>query len=195
MTVDRFSPNFVTTLMVKPLKYFFTSYAGPDLAYDDDMNKTKIEIGSVNDFNKIPYGQKPRILIDRGPYTIKPVGLSDNLAEEPSVFDRKGLKDKKNMSLISGNSAILIMARQEGVCELVADMVSHFFFWTAPMICDSQNFKQFATPLNITPCIPDKEDTEVFKVNISVPWVMEEMWQVRSDSLLIKNFTLVLETM
>lgn len=195
MSYQRFSPNFIAALIVKPLRYFFASYAGENLVYSKDMNETKIEIGSVNDFNQIKFQGKPRIIVDRGPFTIKGSGLTDSLAEAPTVGERKGLINNTNLTFISGNSAILVMAREEGVCETIVDMISHFFVWTSPMICDTQHFKSFAMPLAVSPCIVDKEDTEIFKVNISIPWQMEEPWQVRSDSLLIKEFSFLLQSM
>jgi hypothetical protein len=186
--MSRFSPNFVSMIIVKPLRYFFTNYAGPDLKYSEDPKETKIDISSVNNYNKIELQEKPRILVDRGGYQISNTGLSDNMAEALPMDVTFGLDKRTNMVFINGQASITIEARNEGTCELVTDMVSHFLVWTKPYICNSQGFKNFAVPMSVSPCTPSKEDTEIFQVVISVPYLMEELWQVQNDALKINGF-------
>lgn len=184
----RFSPNFIEALLIKPLWYFFANYAGDDLQYDEDEKKSKIEISSINDFHKKPVQQKPRIIVDRGSYVIDGSGLSDNLAEAPSLYATKGLNQKKNFILIRGQAKIIVEARQQGLCELVTDMVSHFYIWSKPYICNSQGIKNFGIPMMVSSCMVDKDDTEIFRVAIDVPYIFEEAWMVDEDAIKLKNF-------
>jgi len=184
----KFSPNFIETLLLEPLRYFFSKYAPPDLVYNKDDALTEIGIYSISDFNKELIQGKPRIIVDRGYYNIAPTGITDNLAEQVSLFQTKGLTDKKNLVLISGQVKITIEARNRGTCELVTDMVTHFFAWSKPYICNSQGFKNFGLPMQVGGCEISKDDTEIFQVNISFPYIMEELWEVKDDALKLKDF-------
>jgi hypothetical protein len=186
----RFSPNFLETLLIKPLKYFFSTYSGSDLKYDDDANISKLEIGSTNDFHKIPIQFKPRIIIDRGPFLISIQGLTDGMAERDNIVNTKGLDNRKNMVMYNGTMSITIDANQQGTCELLTDMVSHFLVWTKPFLCDSQGFKSFANPLNVSRCTVVRDDKEFFQVTILIPWSMEELWRVNQDAIKINEFFL-----
>lgn len=188
LTNMRFSPNFLETLLLRPLRYFFTLYGGADLKYDEDPNLSGIEIGSVNDFHKNPMEFKPRIIIDRGPYGISLPGLSDGMAERKSVAETKGLDNRINMVFYQGTLSVTVDASQQGTCELITDMVTHFLIWTKPFICDSQGFKSFANPMNISRCTVMKDSKEYFQVTILIPWSMEELWRVNQDALKINQF-------
>lgn len=184
----RFSPLLITNLLIWPLRYFFSHYAGDDNKYDSDPKITKIEIGAVNDFHKIPVQTKPRVIINRGNYEVRGVGLTDNLAEAETLATTKGLINRNNMVFINGMATIAIEARQDGTVELLADMVSHFIVWSRPYICNTQGFKNFGLPLGVTSATVGKEDKEIFTVTISVPYTMEEQWTVKNDGLKLNNF-------
>lgn len=185
---QRFSPLLISNLLIKPLRYFFSNYAGPDYLWDSDPKKTKIEIATYNDLNKIPVQEKPRILISRGTYTVTTSGLTDNTAQSKTVLETKGLKDEAYLVFINGNAAVTIEARNEGSVELMTDMVTHFLVWSRPQICDTQGFKNFAMPLTSTPPLLSKEDKEIFQVTLSIPYTMEENWNVKSEALKLNNF-------
>lgn len=189
----RFSPLLISHLLIKPLQYFFSFYAGPDLAYDSDPEKTKIEIGAYNDLHKIPIQMKPRILVNRGNFEVGKVGLTDNLAEGKKLFQTKGLTDVTNMVMINGTATVTIEARQEGTLELMTDMVAHFLVWSRPFICNTQGFKNFAMPLSVSQPTLGKEDKELFQATIMIPWTMEEHWNVKSDALKLNDFFLELK--
>ena len=87
----RFSANFIEALLVKPLKYFFSNYAPAELRFNEDEKVSSIDISSMSDFNKEATQKKPRILVDRGPFRIDGVGLSDNMVEKESAFTTLGL--------------------------------------------------------------------------------------------------------
>lgn len=186
----RFSPTLLTSLLLYPLRVFFANYAGEDLKYDIDEKTSKIEIDSLNNINKQAIQFKPRILVNRGSYTVDRVGLSNSLAEGQSPIQTKGLQNNINMVMITGQAQIMIEARSEGTLELMTDMVSHFLVWSRPAICNTQGFKEFATPLNVSDPRLAKESREIFQVLISVPYVMEEQWNVKDDALKINNIYL-----
>ncbi len=185
----RFSPLLVSSLIVKPLRYFFTNYAKQaELVWDEDPKISTIEIGTVNDFNGIKIESKPRILVGRGTYQIGKSGLTDNLAESKGVKELFGQSDRINMVYITGSIQVIIEAKNEGTCELIADMVSHFLIWSRPLLCDTQGFNELGMPMMVSDCTPDSEATEKFKVTISIPYTMEEDWRVRQDALKLKGF-------
>lgn len=187
----RFSPLLVTSLIIKPLKYFFTNYAKQaGLVWDEDAEKRSIDIGTVNDYHSIKLEARPRILVGRSTYQINKTGLTDNMAQSKSVEELKGKSDRINMVYINGTIQIIIEAREEGTCELIADMVSHFLIWSRPLLCDTQGFNELGLPMQVSECAPDKESTEKFKVVINLPFMMEEDWRVNQDALKIKDFYL-----
>jgi hypothetical protein len=188
----RFSPLLVSNSIIQPLRYFFSNYAGADFKYNLDEKITKIEIGAVNDFNKIPVGVKPRVLVNRGTFQIRSTGLDDSQATAKSTLETKGLTDKKNMVFIFGEASVLIESFHEGSVELLTDMVTHFLVWSKPFLCNTQGFKNFATPMTVTEPKVSKEETEVFQTIITVPYMMEEHWQVKSDALKLKDFFITL---
>jgi hypothetical protein len=184
----RFSPILVSNLIIWPLRYFFSHYAGEDLKYDSNPATSKIEIGAINDFNKEELQAKPRILVNRGAYQIGKTGLTDSMASGKTNNETKGLEDKINMVFINGMATIIIESNSEGVCELVTDMVSHFLVWCRPIIMDTQGFKEFALPLSVSAPSAETEDREIFQVTLNVPYMMEEHWRVNTDALKIKGF-------
>lgn len=183
-----FSPAFLSALIVDPLRYLYASYAPQELSWSPDPLTSEIEIDTINNFNKQVIQAKPRILISRGQYSINPTGLTDNLAYSPDSRTLKGLKDNTNFLLINGVSQILIEARNEGTCEKIVDITSHFLSWMTPLIADSQGFKLFGLPMNVSGCTPNREDTEIFQCTINIPWSKEEQWKVANDGVDLKKF-------
>jgi hypothetical protein len=187
--MPKFSPAMVTTIIMEPLKYFFANYAkSSGLFWDPDDKLRTLEISSVNDFNRIRIGAIPRILVTRGTFNIQKTGLSDNLSHSESVSTLRGSSDRYNKVFINGTAAIIIEARNEGTCELIADMVSHFIVWTRPLLCDSMGFKDFGLPMQVSEPEVDKEDIEKFKVTIQFPYTVEEDWRVNQEALQLKGF-------
>jgi hypothetical protein len=187
----RFSPLLVSSLIIEPLRYFFENYAKESgLVWDEDEKIRTIEIDSENNYNTISTETNPRILINRGSFRIGKTGISDNLAESNGIYANKGQSNRTNLVFITGQARITIEAAKEGTCELIADMVSHFLIWSVPFLCSSQNFKEFGIPMEVSECQPDKENVEKFKIVISIPYMMEEDWVVRQDSMKLKDFFL-----
>lgn len=191
-----FSPLTVGALILAPIRYFFKTYGGANnLLWDEDPNKRQVELDYFNNLHKIPIQTRPRVLVDRGEYAIQKISVSDNLMAGKSLKETAGLQDNTNMVFYSGNAQITIEARQQGVCELVTDMVSHFIVWTRPLLCSTQGFKELGLPMRISPCqlLPGSEDDEKFQVIISLPYLREEQYQVKNDGILLKAVNVELQ--
>lgn len=188
-----FSPAYLSALIVRPLRYFYENYGPPDLKWTNDPKTSLIEIDTINNFNKIPIQNKPRILVSRGQYSVAPTGLTDNMAQADSVFASKGIRHSRNMVLIQGVAQIMLEARNEGTVERLVEMTQHFLSWTSPMIADAHGFKNFAQTLNVSTCNPSRDDTEIFACTINIPWIREEQWKVDGkDDVKIKNFLMTI---
>jgi hypothetical protein len=184
----KFSPLLITSLIKGPLRYFFSHYTKDQgFVWDKDPKVRTIDIGTINDYNKVKSDGKPRILISRGNYAVTKSGLTDNLAQSKGIYAQNGAQDRTNTLWINGQAQIVIESRQEGECELLVDMVSHFIVWTRPLLLDTQGFNEFGLDMQVSECEPSKEDIEKFKSTIYVPWRMEEQWTVNWDHVKIKN--------
>ncbi len=190
----RFSPVLLGTLILEPLKYFFSQGPKVDngLFWNADEKISNMEIGTVNDFHRIPIQKKPRILVNRGNYMITKSGLTDNLTMAPGIVASGGAMDKQNMVWVNGMAQIIIEAAQEGTCELMVDMVTHFIAATRPIIMNTLDFNDFGLDMQISSCEVEREDTEKFKVTINIPYRFEDHWQVKFDSIKFKTMYLTL---
>ena len=181
------SSSYLATAIIRPLRYLFKNYATEDLKWSPDEFESKIEIDSINNFHKQAIQALPRVLVSRGGFTVTSLGLADSLAESDGPYHLFGLTNDTKAVLITGQAQILIQSRNEGTCEKVTEMVQHFLTWTSPYLCNSEGFKTFAFPLQVSPCTPNKDDTEVFEVSIGIPWVKEELWRVCNDAVKLKG--------
>lgn len=189
-----FSPLLLSSLVVEPLRYFFSQMPKKEdgLFWDPDEKVTKLDIGTVNDFHKIEVQTKPRILVNRGNYTIGKVGLSDNMVEAKGIKELHGKSERTNATRIEGMMQIIIETSQEGSCELITDMVTHFIAGTRPLLAMSQGFHDFGLPMSVSACEVDKEDTEKFKVTMNIPYSYEDIWQVTFDAVKYKSMYLTI---
>jgi hypothetical protein len=184
-----FSALTVESLMVEPLRYFFANYtAKQGLVWSPDDKVRTIEVGSMYDIDKIKLTEIPRVLINRGNFQITKSGLTDNMMESPSIGDLRGNSDRKNLVFIQGNASILVESRNRGTCELITDMVTKFIVWSRPLLCDTQGFKEFGMPMNVSDLTLGKDDLEKFSCNIQFPYMLEESWSVREEALPLKGF-------
>lgn len=182
-----FSPAYISSLIVEPLRFYFSNYAPSNLKWDKDPDISQIEIDTINNFNKIAIGAKPRILVSRGGYSIASTGLSDNMAE--GITSRAtGKKSEKRFLMVSGQAQLLVETAYEGTCELVVELTQNFLAWSSPTIASTQGFKQFAIPLSVSPCTPSTEDVEIFQCSMGLPWIKETHFVVEEDGLGFKQF-------
>jgi hypothetical protein len=149
-----------------------------------------LELDYMNNLHKIPFNERPRVLVDRGSYTIPKMSITDNMAVAKTMDQTFGLTDLENMVIYQGQASVTIEATQKGSCEILTDMVQHFLLWTRPYLCNTQGFKDFGLPMTVSECELDAEDEgkEKFRVVITLPYIKEERWKVRNDSIKIKNF-------
>ena len=188
----QFSPLLLTSSIVEPLRYYFSSYGKPDgFLWSQDEKKRTVEIGDAYDMHKIAFQERPRILVSRGVYSINKVGLSDSLAEGIKFSDNKGLKKNTHMLLYTGTATMTIEARNKGTCELLTDMATHFIAWSRGPICDTQGFKNFADSMTVGECATTQDQDDVtFQITVQMPYVKEEQWTMRDDGVLLKSFLL-----
>lgn len=194
-TSTRFSPTVFTALILEPLKYYFANYAPEDVRYDHDPKQSKIQIIAANDLNTETRGFLPRIIVDRGDYSISPVmGVSNNMTDQQRFSITKGLvRDQKGV-FVSGVAGIGITTRNEGTTEKLTDIITHYLVWASQFICNERNFKTFGLPMNVTRPMMSQEDGVVFTVNISIPWTIEERWETNQDGVIIKAISQSLES-
>lgn len=188
----QFSPLLVASSILEPLRYYFSAYGkSGTFLWDADEKKRTVEISDVYDFNKIAFQERPRLLVNRGNYTINKVGLSDNLAEGIRFSDNKGLKKDTHMLLYTGTAVLIIEARHKGTCELLTDMATHFLAWSRGPICDTHGFKNFGDSMSVSECATTQDqDDSTFQVTVQIPYIKEEHWTMRDDGILLKNYLL-----
>jgi len=189
-----FSPLLLYYLIRQPLVYFFSNYSPASIKFDEDETKTDLLITSKDNYYEIKDQVKPRILIDRGAYSIEPMGLDNSSYQSGGPYANKGSDNGTYIQQISGTSFILIESRNSGTCELLTDIVTHFLSWSGPLLCVSQGFKKFGVPLQVSSCSPAKEDTGLFQVTISIPWITEELWVYSEAGVKLKAFFATLQT-
>lgn len=180
----------ISTLVVEPLRYFFSNYTDQyNLIYSDDEKERTIDIGYINDFAKTTRAVKPRILIDRGSVQVQKSGLSDNMSSQKTFGETGGLVDRQSLVFYAGSATVIITARNQGVCELITDLTSHFLIETRGYIAGTLGFKEFGMPMMISSPIVDGEDgdTESFTCTISLPYVREERWRSFTDGVKFKS--------
>lgn len=187
-----FSPLTIGTLIVEPLRFFFSQYTiQSKFVWNEDEKLRTVEISAINDLNRIALNERPRILVDRGDYQVVKTGLTDNLYQGKSFSETKGLDDRSNLVFYQGNITILIEAINEGSCEVLADMATHFIVWSRPFICSSQGFKEFGLPMSVSSAKLDSGSeggTPKFQISVNCPYMREESWKVNNDSIKIKDF-------
>lgn len=180
--------------IVDSLRAFFLE-VGPsaNLTWDPDPKKRILDIRDSYDQNSTGVQDLPRIIVSRGPVTTDKSGINSNFAQETPFTVRKGDKSLVRFGIYSGSASIVIEAANKGSCEQIADMVTHFIVWTWPELCDTYGWKEFGMPFQIGECVASSEDPNITKytIQILVPWMIEEAWQLSTLSPLLKkiNYT------
>lgn len=176
-----YSPLYVTTFIRDLLRELFKEYGGEQYSWDSDPKKSKITIGTVNDNHSNARTQQfPRILVQRGPLQCNSQFLSNNLRIRESGGISRGGKDIHRQD-IHGSMLIIVEARNEGSCELVGDLVRQFIAWSKLFIETTFGFQAFARQLSVGTCDMDREDTEKFKININIPYTVEDGWEIEGN--------------
>lgn len=189
-----FSIGAVAQAIIVPLRYYFSAYSSAaNFTWNPDEKLRTMDIFESQDLNRVPLGEKPRVVVSRGGFSIAGTGLSNNLSSGVSFGAQRGNQANTNMIMYQGQASVLVEARTKGACELLADMVAHFIGWTQPLLCDTQGWKQFGLPLQVSDCnIAAGEEPNVvkFQVQMNVPWLKEERWLTRTDGPELKSLLL-----
>lgn len=189
--MSKITPIHVGRLILEPIRHFFAN-RDPEghMYWDPDPKKTKIDISMVNDATKELTNFGMQILVDRGAFQVNKTGLSDNMLDGKSMNDTKGLQDRRNLLFAQGRATVIIKARTEGNVEILTDMVFHVLQWSRPHIADVLGFKDFGLPMDVSSPAPEKPDSEVFVVQISVPYMIEDVWHSNNDALKLRDLFL-----
>lgn len=189
--MSKITPIQIGRLILEPIRHFFGNRNPEDhMHWDPDPKKTKIDISMVNDAHKELPDHGLQILVDRGGFQVAKTGLSDNMMDSKPMSETRGLQERRNLLLVQGQATVIIKARTEGNAEILTDMVFHVLQWSRPHIADILGFKDFGLPMNVSSPRPIKPDAEVFEVQISVPWMIEDAWQTNNDALKLRDLFL-----
>jgi hypothetical protein len=192
----KFSPLEHYYYLRNPLIYFFTNYPpgrNNNLRYDTDETKSQLLITSIDNYYEIKANEKPRVLIDRGAYATQTLGIDNSMLNSAGPYENLGNNDASYMILYTGTSSIKIQARNQGTCDLLADIVSHFYLWTAPLLAGSNGYKTFGQPgISVSSLMPTDtsqagDGPTTFEVVISIPWSKEELYVYSQDGVIMKN--------
>lgn len=184
---EHFSPLKLEYAILTPLRKFFSDYAGEDFKYSNDIRQTKIVIKATHDLNSEEVNHAPRIIVDRGGYTITKNFITEGMSSQDPLGITKGLTKQKRHAVIAGEAAIIVEAREQGTCELLTEMTSLFLAWTGDHICRTYGFKKYADPLSISPCMNSKNDDDIFQCQIRIPYQAEMLWKFENDAVILKD--------
>lgn len=176
-----YNPLFVTTFIRDLFRKMYFEYGGESYSWDEDPRKSKIMIGTVNDKHSTERIQMfPRILIQRGPSFCQSQFISNNLESVKDGGVPKGGKEYHRQD-ITGSILITIEAVNEGSCEELGEYTRRFLCWCKPFIENTFGFQAFGKTIQIGACELEREDTEKFKININIPYIVEDRWEKSGD--------------
>lgn len=188
----RFNPLSTATITRDVLRRLFREFAPDDLKWDPDEKKSKIVIGTANDYHSRDGVQQfPRILVQRGMVTQRMTSISENLRE---VVGEKSEKQRIKRQDIDGSIQIIVEATNEGTCEVIGDFVRILISWSKPYLELDFGFQAYAREMQLSECMPDREDKEKFKIVVTIPYRVEDGWMTESDAFRLKNIFLDLKS-
>ncbi len=175
-----FSPLRVVSYIRDALQLVF-SENGQHFKWDEDPDKSKIRIGTVNDHHNNDRSQKfPRVLIQRGAYTSNINFVSEGLNKSIGGGKPQGGSDIKRQD-ISGYLTLMIETGEEGTCEGLADYIRQFIMFSKPYVETKFGFQAFARQIQVSECMQDQEDVEKFKISINIPYTVEDGWKITGN--------------
>lgn len=180
-----FTPLAVVSMFRDSLRVWFRQNGGPDFAWDPDVKKNQIWIGTVNDYNSNEAYQKmPRILCQRGSYQ-QAVQFINNSEEIVSGTTQQPTKHSRMD--INGTIQVIVESDNEGTCEALAEAVRRFTTRNRPMFEEQFSFQRFGWQISVSECQADREDKEKFKIQVQMPYIVEDRWNYTPDSVLLKQ--------
>lgn len=188
-----FNPLSACSLIRDVLRAFFQEFGdafGSGLVWDADPKKRKVDITTVNDIHQdAATGYKPRILVGRGQIQSEVLAISGDLENSIRLDPTGRTGDKRDYKRIdvSGNLTIVIEANQEGVCEVLAETIRRYLTWSRGDLEARFGFQRFADRVFISECSLDSEDREKFKIQVNVPYRIEDRWFVTKFHMKLKH--------
>lgn len=186
-----FNPISVSTMVRDMVRAFFHEYGdtfGNGITYNDDPKYRKIQIDTANNLNSdSPVGAIPRIMISRGQVSSRVSYLSGDLAAVDVLNAKRGEKAVNKRMDMDGSLNFIIEANTEGVCEILAESLRRYLLWTREYIENYFGFQRFADQIVISECLLDTEDKEKFKIQINVPYRVEDRWVVTEFHMKLKK--------
>lgn len=180
-----FTPLTTVSMFRDCLRAWFTQNGGPDLTWDEDPKQSKIWIGTVND----PYSREanqriPRILLQRGPVR-QSVQFINNSEELVSGTPQQ---PKKHARMdIQGSVSVVVETDQEGSCEMLGEAIRRFITRNRLMFEEQFGFQRFGWDISISECDQAEEDKEKFKIQVQIPYIVEDRWNYTPDAILLKK--------
>ena len=176
-----YNPLYVVTFIRDLFRSMYLEYGGEDFAWNKDPRLSKVAIGTVSDVNSDERIQQfPRILIQRGSSSCQSQFIANNLeSSKDGGVSAGGTEDYRQD--ITGSINIIIEAVNEGTCEEVCEFTRRFICWSKPFIESTFRFQAFAKVVQIGACEMDQEDSEKFKININIPYIIEDRWSKSGD--------------
>ena len=177
----------VVSMIRDVMRQFFKEYVGSDYKWNEDPKENKIWIGTVNDYNSNEEIQKfPRILVQRGSIQSSVRTITDEHYDNSPAKDNPKESNDTHMRVVEGQLIVIVETTNEGSCEVLADIVRSFFTLSKSTIESDFGFLAFARSVSMSECIPDKEEKEKFKIQIVIPFMVEEFWVTRLTGVKIK---------
>ena len=182
-----YSSLYLVTFIRDLFRSMYFEYGGSEFAWNKDPRKSKILIGTVSDIHTNERVQMfPRILIQRGTSVCTDQFLANNLESRIDGGVAKGGSDVYRQD-INGSVNIIIEARHEGTCEELGEFLRRFICWSKPFIESTFHFQAFGKTVQISTCEMDREDTEKFKININIPYIVEDRWTKSGDLIRLNH--------
>jgi len=186
-----FNPPMVASVIRDSLRFLFETGAPDRLKYNREPKQSEVVISlTLDDTAEEAEQSKPRILIDRGPYTASGIGITDSMTTGLSSGQASKSIHDEFMNLVSGNCSIKIIAYNKGVCEELAYLTMTFLVWSRPMITNTLGFKNLASPVSASPLMQDKDDKDKFVIELNVPYMTEMRWMSEELGTKLKGFLL-----
>ena len=173
----------VVTFIKDTLRKLFLEFSD-EFKWSSSPTESKIWIGTANDYNAEEILQKiPRVLIQRGSIMMNTNFISNNL--EYVEGTPNDLTKHKRQDL-QGDITIIVETNSEGACEVLAEQIRRFIGWSKPFIESEFGFQAFARQVQISPCIPDRENKEKFKIQLVIPFSIEDRWETKQVYIKLK---------
>ena len=186
-----FNPPMVASVIRDTLRFLFETGAPDRLKYNREPKQSEVVISlTLDDTAEEAEQSKPRISVDRGPYTASGIGLTDSMTSGLRLDQANQSIRDEFMNMVSGNCSIKIIAYNKGVCEELAYLVMTFLVWSRPMITNTLGFKNLASPISASPLMQDKDDKDKFVIELNVPYVTEMRWMSEELGTKLKGFLL-----